>query len=140
MLNDDNLSKVFNQAYKSMDKKTSKQTAKKVDEKIDTLSKNLPSIFEAIWNDIKLISSLLQDYWNNKYIDIYWTTIAIISVALAYLIMPLDIVPDVIPIMGYIDDALIIRIALQLISIELDRYRLYLLLQADKKSMKTTTL
>jgi len=140
MLNDDNLSKVFDQAYKSMDKETSKQTAKKVDEKIDTLSKNLPSIFEAIWDDIKLISSLLQDYWNNKYIDISWTTIAIISVALAYLIMPLDIVPDVIPIMGYIDDALIIRIALQLISIELDRYRLYLLLQADKKSMKTTTL
>ena len=140
MLNDDNLSKVFDQAYKSMDKETSKQTAKKVDEKIDTLSKNLPSIFEAIWDDIKLISSLLQDYWNNKYIDISWTTIAIISVALAYLIIPLDIVPDVIPIMGYIDDALIIRIALQLISIELDRYRLYLLLQADKKSMKTTTL
>ena len=133
MSNDDNFSKVFNKAYKSMDKKKSQQTANEVDEKINTLSKNLPSIFETIWDDIKLIASLLHDYWNNKYLDISWSTIAIISVALAYLIMPLDIVPDIIPIVGYTDDAIIIRIALQFISIELDRYRFYLLLQADKK-------
>jgi len=133
MVNDADIHKVFDKAHKDMDQQQSKQTAKEADEKIAQLDKHIPSVFEAIWDDVKLITSLLHDYWHKKYIDISWSTIATISVALAYLVMPLDVVPDVIPVIGYIDDMIMIRIALQLVSIELERYRIYLLTQSLQK-------
>ena len=42
----------------------------------------------------------------------------------AYLVSPLDLVPDNIPLLGFVDDALIINLVMQLcIDKELERYR-----------------
>lgn len=42
----------------------------------------------------------------------------------AYLVSPLDLIPDNIPLLGFVDDALIINLVMQLcIDKELDRYR-----------------
>lgn len=42
----------------------------------------------------------------------------------AYLVSPFDLIPDNVPFLGFIDDALIINLVIQLcIDKELDRYR-----------------
>lgn len=42
----------------------------------------------------------------------------------AYLVSPFDLIPDNVPLLGFIDDALIINLVIQLcIDKELDRYR-----------------
>ena len=41
--------------------------------------------------------------------------------ALAYLVLPVDIVPDFLPVIGYLDDALVVGLALRLVLRSVDR-------------------
>ncbi len=57
------------------------------------------------FENFKLLWQLLKDYWNKKYPNAPWKLIAAIGFAVAYLISPLDVIPDFIPFVGFIDDA-----------------------------------
>ncbi|MGI5924462.1 MAG: YkvA family protein [Lentisphaeria bacterium] len=56
-------------------------------------------------DSVQLAWSMLIDYKNGEYREIPWKTIAAFGFAMAYLISPLDLVPDFIPIAGLLDDA-----------------------------------
>ena len=49
--------------------------------------------------------------------------VAIVLFALGYFIWPLDAIPDVIPVVGYVDDAAVIAAAIAAIGSAIDRYR-----------------
>lgn len=72
---------------------------------------------------INLLFSMLKDYKNKKYTSVPWLSIAAITFALLYLLNPLDLVPDFIPLIGYIDDASVIGITLKLISEDIEAYQ-----------------
>lgn len=52
-----------------------------------------------------------------------WQTKAWIIAALCYLISPVDALPDAVPVLGYVDDALLIAWVMHQISGEVVRYR-----------------
>lgn len=72
---------------------------------------------------INLLFSMLKDYKNKKHTSVPWLSIAAITFALLYLLNPLDLVPDFIPLIGYIDDASVIGITLKLISEDIEAYQ-----------------
>lgn len=74
-------------------------------------------------HQINLLFSMLKDYKNKKYTSVPWLSIAAITFALLYLLNPLDLVPDFIPLIGYIDDASVIGITLKLISEDIEAYQ-----------------
>lgn len=72
--------------------------------------------------DLKLLFSVVQDYWGGEYRVIPWASIASIVAALLYLLSPIDLIPDPIPIIGLVDDALVLAVCLEFVESDLFEY------------------
>lgn len=74
--------------------------------------------------DVQDIISMLDDYYHGRYKKLPVSVILGSVAIVAYLLSPFDIVPDSVPFLGFIDDAFIINIVLELcVDKELERYR-----------------
>ena len=90
------------------------------------------SHLERFTKDLMLFVSLIKDYYKGNYRDIPYKTISAGVVGLLYTLNPIDIIPDFIPFIGHIDDALVLAFCLKLIEKDLQKY------QTWKKSQSTT--
>ncbi len=73
--------------------------------------------------EFQLLWSLLKDYKTGKYRNIPWKLIASVGFAVAYLILPADVIPDFIPGIGYLDDAAVFGLVLAGFKSEIEAYR-----------------
>ena len=74
-------------------------------------------------NKILLLFQLLKDYKNKRYTQTPWLSIAAILFVLLYILNPLDLVPDFIPFVGYIDDASVIALTYKMINSDVQNYQ-----------------
>ena len=74
-------------------------------------------------DDFKLFWDLLCDYKSGAYKEVPWKMIAAIVFSIGYLLMPLDVIPDVLPIVGFADDITVFGFVLAGFAAELDSYR-----------------
>ncbi len=70
----------------------------------------------------KLMFGLLKDFRKGDYTKVPWFTVASIGLALLYVFNPLDLVPDFLPGVGYVDDFLIFTVVLRFIETDLHEY------------------
>lgn len=54
--------------------------------------------------------------------DVHWSKKAIVVGALLYFIIPVDSIPDIVPIVGYLDDAGVVAIAVKYLGKQLKAY------------------
>jgi uncharacterized membrane protein YkvA (DUF1232 family) len=73
--------------------------------------------------DGKVLRALIRDWRTGKYRQALYGTIAAVGFGLLYVINPFDIVPDVLPIIGAVDDAAVIGALLLLVEQDLKKYR-----------------
>lgn len=74
--------------------------------------------------DLKLLINLFKDWYNGVYREIPWYSIAAIILGFLYLLSPVDLVPDMIPVLGQVDDVVIIRwILTHIAKQDLNKYR-----------------
>lgn len=74
-------------------------------------------------SDVKLMISLVKDYWNKNYREVPWWTVAAVVTALLYVLSPVDLIPDFIPFFGLLDDAAVVSACLFLVEQDLSRYK-----------------
>lgn len=70
----------------------------------------------------KILFAMLKDVKRGRYPNVPWFTIATVVVALLYIFNPLDVVPDFIPGVGYIDDLAVLSIGMGWIETDLHDY------------------
>ncbi|MFN4761555.1 YkvA family protein [Gillisia sp. Q332] len=70
----------------------------------------------------KVMFGMLKDYRKGIYTNVPWFTIAAIAFAFLYILNPLDIIPDFIPGIGYIDDFAVFTFGLKFIESDLHKY------------------
>ena len=76
-----------------------------------------------LFQDLKLLLPLIKDYWRGTYRQVSIKSILIFAAGLAYIISPIDLIPDYIIGLGQIDDAVILGFALYFLEKELRKYR-----------------
>jgi uncharacterized membrane protein YkvA (DUF1232 family) len=73
-------------------------------------------------DDGRLLASIVKDYRSGKYRQVPYATIAAIVFTLIYVLNPLDLVPDFLPIIGQVDDAAVVAGCLLLVEADLRKY------------------
>ena len=73
--------------------------------------------------NFKLLYSLIKDYWKGEYRDVSPWSILVFLAGIIYLISPIDIIPDFLPLVGQIDDAIILVICMYFLEKDLQKYK-----------------
>jgi uncharacterized membrane protein YkvA (DUF1232 family) len=81
----------------------------------------IPS-FRRIVTDARLAVSLLRDYRNGSYREVPVHTLVALLLSLLYVFNPLDFLPDVLPIIGLVDDALVMTFCLSFVEKDIRSY------------------
>ena len=84
------------------------------------------------WNDIKTSFSLIRDWFSGTYDKVPARLIVSLAGALIYLVSPLDLIPDWVPMAGLVDDAAILAFVFQLSKVDLNVYRQWKKRQPDE--------
>jgi uncharacterized membrane protein YkvA (DUF1232 family) len=73
--------------------------------------------------DGRLLIAIVKDYWSGAYRQIPYGAIASIVFTLIYVLNPFDLVPDVLPVIGEVDDVAVMGACLMLVEQDLHKYR-----------------
>ncbi|MCQ2380229.1 MAG: DUF1232 domain-containing protein [Victivallaceae bacterium] len=72
--------------------------------------------------DLKLLYGMLKDYFSGDYKQIPWKFLAALVGAFIYLILPMDLVPDILPFVGFTDDVAIFGYVFSTFMDEIEKY------------------
>ena len=68
------------------------------------------------------LTRMVRCWVNREYREVPWQTLVLVTAGLAYLVMPLDAIPDFIPVTGFIDDVAIISAIISSVARDLDDF------------------
>lgn len=77
----------------------------------------------SFFKDIRLAFNMFRDYFKGDYRDVSWKTFFGVIGALVYLVSPIGIMLGMIPVLGWIDDIVIIILLIRLMHQDLEKYR-----------------
>ena len=108
------------------------KTLSKIEEGLKIASANKRALSD-VWSQLLLLFSLTKDYAKGNYVDIPKTTIVSVLAALLYFISPIDLVPDFIVGMGFLDDAFVLGFVYKRVSKELLKYQVWKKIEDEKQ-------
>ena len=73
--------------------------------------------------DGQLLIAIVKDYWSRAYRQVPYGVIASIVFTLIYVLNPFDLVPDMLPLIGQLDDVAVMGACLMLVEQDLHKYK-----------------
>lgn len=113
------------QYVKAGSEKVTTQDVEKVVEHADEIRQQFTTRgpLKRFVDDSKTLVALIKDYRAGNYRAALYGTIAAVVFALIYVFNPLDLIPDVLPFVGAVDDASVIAACLMLVERDLLKYK-----------------
>lgn len=75
--------------------------------------------------NVPIMASLVKSYVKKEYTDIPLGSLLAILAALIYFVSPIDLIPDNLPIVGYIDDAAVVAACWALVDTDVEEYKIW---------------
>ena len=109
-----------NKGAERMTRKDLSKVVMHADKILDTVAK--VEVLKKFSAQAALLIRMLVDYFDGKYKEVPWKTIAMGVFAFIYLLNPADLIPDYIPVIGFLDDAAVLGIVWQAIKWDVKDY------------------
>lgn len=110
--------------------KINSENIKKMFSSINKVGDTTPQLLSCK-EDIKTFFDMMTDWLKGDYKHISRRSLAVVGVCMAYVISPIDIIPDFIPVVGKIDDISVIVFMLKQVKKELSPYRIWKAIQVN---------
>ncbi|ARS37912.1 YkvA family protein [Pontibacter actiniarum] len=88
-----------------------------------TAKKGVGALAGEVWESLQLLSRMIKAASTGEYKGIPTPTVVGGIAVLIYFLMPIDVIPDVIPVIGLLDDASLLAWFMTSIKSELDRFK-----------------
>jgi|GEM_PF-270480 len=79
--------------------------------------------FTEVMDDFRVLVRLVVAYSRGHYREIRPDSLLLVVTGLIYVVSPLDLIPDVVPVAGFLDDAVVIGFVIKSVRSELDAFR-----------------
>lgn len=120
--------KIIDDAVESYSPKKEESIIRRLPRKLERLQNN--SAFKSLRFLIQTVQTLFEMLMTREF-SLSFSTKAMIVAALTYFILPTDLTPDFIPLIGYIDDTAVIMALLRRIGNEVQRFEEWKLSKKD---------
>jgi len=77
----------------------------------------------AVWDDVRTTLRLLLAWVRRSYRDVSGASLVLLVAALLYFVTPVDVIPDTLGVLGFVDDLAVIQTAVETARDELDHFR-----------------
>jgi uncharacterized membrane protein YkvA (DUF1232 family) len=101
------------------------EVMKMLDKAVRKISSLSGGKIKAAVNDLQTLIRMIKAYISGEYKDIPWTTAVSILGAIIYFVSPIDLIPDVIPVFGYIDDAAVVAFVIEACKSDIVGFRVW---------------
>lgn len=83
------------------------------------------SDLEGVWDKMVLLLAVSKDFINGNYTAIPKRSIIAILGGLVYFLSPIDVVPDFVPVLGFIDDIFVLNLVYKQVLKDLEEYKIW---------------
>lgn len=100
----------------------------------------MPGALAGVWEDLLTLFRMLKTWISGDYPGASWQTILLVVTAILYFVMPLDVIPDFIAVLGFFDDAAVIAYIVSNIKEELVAFVEWEVLVREDQSTKNAQI
>ncbi len=119
-MSEQNYDDTLNRGAKNVKQEDLGTVASKADAILEKISR--VEILKKFAAQAALLIRMISDYYNGVYKDVPWASIATAVFALLYVLNPVDLIPDYLPVIGFVDDAAVMELAWQAIKHDVKDY------------------
>ena len=80
-------------------------------------------VLKEFWDALMTLVRLIRAYAKADYRQVPWQTLIFTVAAVLYFLMPIDVIPDFLVGVGYVDDAAVIAWLMNAVSSEIEKFR-----------------
>jgi uncharacterized membrane protein YkvA (DUF1232 family) len=88
-----------------------------------TKSERNAGVLRSVWADFWTLWRFVRAWRDGAYQTVPWKSIVVAIAGLFYFLDPIDIIPDFIPVLGYVDDSVVLAFVAKAIHSDLEKFR-----------------